>query len=90
MTKEKSLFFSLTVLLIVLPTAVVFAQSTTVNQLQAASDEWRVSSEIAGAVLAIDVPGQGTIFRAWNWLQILKYEFHAAWSDCRSGYRNQS
>lgn len=61
MTKEKSLFFSLTVLLIVLPTAVVFAQSTTVNQLQAALDEWRVSSEIAGAMLAIDVPGQGTM-----------------------------
>ena len=34
------------------------AQSSVANELQAALDEWRESSEIAGAVLAIDAPGQ--------------------------------
>ncbi|MBD3309333.1 serine hydrolase [candidate division KSB3 bacterium] len=61
MTKEKRVFLSFTVLLIVLPTAAALAQSSITNELQAALDEWRVSSEIAGAVLAIDVPGQGTM-----------------------------
>ena len=37
------------------------AESTTANQLQAALDEWRESSETAGAVLAIDAPDQETL-----------------------------
>lgn len=58
---KKIVFFSLTVLLIVLPTAAVLAQSTTASELQAALDDWRESFEIPGAVLVIDTPDRETL-----------------------------
>jgi len=58
---KKRVLLSVIVVLIALPTAAVLAQSSTSSQLQAALDDWRASSEIAGAVLAIDAPGQGTL-----------------------------
>ena len=44
-----------------MPILVFETQFSVANQLQAALDEWRESSEIAGAVLAIDAPGQETM-----------------------------
>ncbi|MCP4401661.1 MAG: beta-lactamase family protein [bacterium] len=58
---KKNMLLSVVVVFIALSTATALAQSSTTSQLQAALDEWRASSEIAGAVLAIDTPGQGTV-----------------------------